>query len=67
MSERLTAADLRALADALDAFAETTTFTGVSITGHAGQYVTVRGFSLQLHWNEGADVGQQYTLEVEST
>lgn len=71
MTAWLTSADLRALADALDAFEVTTTRTGIAIAQYSNQHVRLGEAPSEVHfpirWDDTAEAGRRYTLAIEET
>lgn len=62
MAADFTAADLRRLADMLDALTEASTRTGVTVTSYTDDNVTVNDHVIRLDWKDGEQPGH-YTVE----
>jgi hypothetical protein len=65
MSAWLTAADLRAVADALDAFEEATATTGVTIAQYSDQHIRLRDVHFPIRWSDEAEPGSRYSVAID--
>lgn len=52
MSANFTSGDLRRLADALDAMAEMSTATGVTVTAYSDTQITINDHVIRISWQE---------------
>lgn len=62
MAADFTAADLRRLADMLDALTEASARTGVTVTSYTDDNVTVNDHVIRLDWKDAEQPGH-YTVE----
>lgn len=64
MATDLSAADLRRLADALDAMATMSTDTGVTITAYGDTHITINDHVVRISWHEAdGDTPGHYLAE----
>lgn len=59
MAAHFTAADLRALADMVDAINEATRRTGVVVKGWQGEHLMLKDHAIRLEWRETGGEGAQ--------
>lgn len=52
MTVRLSADDLRNLADALDALTEASRRTGVTVDSYGSAHITVKDHVMRMHWEK---------------
>jgi hypothetical protein len=64
MSATFDAADLRALANALDHMTETTRQTGVLLYGYDDAHVTHHDHVMRVRWLGGGDSNDRYVLDL---
>ncbi|MFJ2717423.1 hypothetical protein [Streptomyces sp. NPDC087437] len=64
MAANMSSADLRQLADALDAMAEMSNTTGVTITSYSDTQITIDDHVIRVHWHQAdGDQPGRYTAE----